>query len=497
MLRSWKLNLEVTPDSDAPLFVRLSRAIVRDIERGRLSPGDALPGTRALARQLGIHRNTVDAAYRELIQQGWASAEPSRGTFVSGTLPVKTPRGFGSAPRQRMPARPAFRLDGWEESPREATAPPPRGTLLFNDGAPDVRLAPAVELSRAFRRVLTGRSRTTLAVGDPRGEPLLRRTLARMLSETRGLAAGEDDVLVTRGSQMGLFLVARALVRPGDVVAVESLGYRPAWDALRLAGAELVGLPVDAHGMKVEALQALLARKPVRAVFVTPHHQYPTTVTLTAARRLELLRLAEEAGVAIVEDDYDHEFHYEGRPVLPLASADRAGSVIYVGSLSKLVAPGLRLGYVAAPAPVVRRLASLRAVVDRQGDAPLERAVAELLEEGELQRHARRARREYLVRRDVLAEALRAELEGRVDFDVPAGGLALWTRVREELDVELWAEQAGREGVLLTTGRAFALEGAGPRAFRLGYASLNPAELREAVRRLARACPRGRRASRA
>ncbi|QRO02866.1 PLP-dependent aminotransferase family protein [Archangium violaceum] len=491
MLRTWKLTLEVDPSSTVPLFVQVARAVVRDIERGRLSPGDALPGTRALSRSLGVHRNTVDAAYRELIHQGWASAEPSRGTFVSTALPVAAPKGFGGTPRQRMPARPGFPFPQEEVAP-ERVAPPPRGTLEFNDGAPDVRLAPSMALARAFRRVLTSRARTTLGVGDARGEPGLREALAGMLSRTRGLAAGADDVLVTRGSQMALFLVARALIRPGDVVAVEALGYRPAWDALRLAGARLVGLPVDAQGVKVDALQALLAKQPVRAVYVTPHHQYPTTVTLTAARRMALLRLAAEARVAVVEDDYDHEFHYEGRPVLPLASSDRAGCVVYVGSLSKLVAPGLRLGYVVAPAPLVSALAALRMVVDRQGDAPLERAVSELLQEGELQRHARKARREYLVRRDALVEALRGELGGSVDFEIPAGGLALWARVDEALDTADWVARAASHGVRVAPGRSFALEGRGPSAFRLGFASLTPQELREAVHRLALARPRRR-----
>ncbi|WPB82243.1 PLP-dependent aminotransferase family protein [Archangium violaceum] len=491
MLRTWKLTLEVDPSSPVPLFVQLARAVIRDIERGRLSPGDALPGTRALAVSLGIHRNTVDAAYRELVQQGWACAEPSRGTFISQALPVATPKGFGGSLRQRMPARPGFSLPR-EELSAEWLSPAPKGVLVFDDGAPDVRLAPAVALSRAFRRVLTGRARTALGVGDARGEPRLRQALAEMLSRTRGLAAGADDVLVTRGSQMALFLVARALLRPGDVVAVEAFGYRPAWDALRLAGARLVGLPVDAQGMRVDALQALMAKRPVRAVYVTPHHQYPTTVTLTAARRMELLRLATEARVAVVEDDYDHEFHYEGRPVLPLASSDRAGCVVYVGSLSKLVAPGLRLGYVVAPAPLVRALSALRTVVDRQGDAPLERALVELLEEGELQRHARRARREYHARRDVLADSLHEELGGSVDFEVPAGGLALWARVDEALDASAWAERAASHGVHVTPGHAFALEGHGPAAFRLGFASLTPQELREGVRRLALARPRRR-----
>src|SRR5262249_15917197 len=157
-----------------------------------------------------------------------------------------------------------------------------------------------------------------------------------------------------------LDLAARALLRPGDVVAVEELGYRPAWEALRNAGAELVPVPIDEHGLRVDALPRRL-----RAVYVTPHHQYPTTGILSAACRIELLALAERQGFAIFEDDYDHEFHYEGRPVLPLASADCAGSVVYLGTLSKVLAPGLRIGYVVAPRPVLDRIAAHRLYVDR------------------------------------------------------------------------------------------------------------------------------------
>ena len=250
-----------------------------------------------------------------------------------------------------------------------------------------------------------------------------------MLAATRGLAAGPDDLLITRGSQMALELVARALVTPGDVVAVEAIGYVPARAAFALAGARLVPMPVDGQGLDVDALEALARRGPVRAVYLTPHHQYPTTVTLSPGRRLRLLEVARAHRIAVIEDDYDHEFHYDGRPVLPLASVDRAGVVVYVGTLSKILAPGLRIGYVVAPAPLLERLATLRAVLDTQGDPAIEDAVAELLEDGEVQRHVRRVRRIYRDRRDALADALRRDLAGHVSFDVPAGGVAFWARL--------------------------------------------------------------------
>jgi GntR family transcriptional regulator/MocR family aminotransferase len=237
----------------------------------------------------------------------------------------------------------------------------------------------------------------------------------------------------------------------------------------------------------VDALEKLCAVQRVRAVYLTPHHQYPTTVGLGAARRLQLLALARAHGLAVIEDDYDNEFHYEGRPTLPLASADDSGVVIYIGTLSKILAPGLRLGFVAAPRPFIERLATLRMTVDRQGDQAVECAVAEMIEDGEVQRHARRMRRIYQGRRDTLAEALTARLGGILSFALPAGGMALWARVAPAVDVERWSERARAAGVVFFPGRrfSFAAESRHRPFARLGFAALTEAELREAVRRLA------------
>jgi GntR family transcriptional regulator/MocR family aminotransferase len=311
-----------------------------------------------------------------------------------------------------------------------------------------------------------------------------------MLAHTRGIAATSQNIMVTRGSQMALALLARALIEPGDVVAVEQLGYGPAWEAFRQQGAKIVGVPVDDDGLRIDALERVIADTGVRAVYVTPHHQFPTTVTLSAGRRLRLLELARVHRFAIIEDDYDHDFHYDGRPVLPLASADPSGVVAYIGTLSKVLAPGLRIGYVAAPVPLIERLAAHRSYIDTQGDPVLEYAIAELLEEGAIQRHIRRVRREYRDRRDTLAAALRDAIGDRLEFDAPAGGIALWARAGKGLDVDAWARAAREQGAVIVTAAAYTLDGRSQPFVRLGFASLNGSEIGEGVRRLAAALPR-------
>lgn len=494
---AWSFPVDLPDDGGTPLFLRIARALADDVRRGRLRPGDALPGSRTLAETLGVHRNTVLSAYRELIAEGWIESRPARGVFVSSRLPDVAPRRFSSRAHRAaaVAARPGFDLparSGALEDPPypEDVGPRARRPMTLAGGVPDVRLVPATELARAVRRVLRRQADEVLAYGSPQGPTALRRALAEMLARTRGLPATEDDVLVTRGSQMGLDLAARALVAPGDVVAVEALGYRPAWEALAGSGADLAPVTVDEGGIDVDALAKLAARRSLRAVYVTPHHQYPTTVTLSAERRLALLDLAARARFAVLEDDYDHEFHYEGRPVLPLASADAHGVVVYVGTLSKVLAPGLRIGFVVAPGPVLARMTARRRAVDRQGDHLLEHAVADLLEDGTVARHIRRTRRVYAARRDRFADLLRRELGDVLSFRLPTGGTAIWAEVAPRVAVEPWAERALREGVSLQVARRFGFDGRARPFLRLGFAQHEAAEAREAVRRLQRALPR-------
>ncbi|MEL6190386.1 MAG: PLP-dependent aminotransferase family protein, partial [Myxococcota bacterium] len=275
---------------------------------------------------------------------------------------------------------------------------PPDVPFPLSGGLPDLNLVPRDALARACRRVLR-RSPSLLGYHHPAGHPKLRAEVASLLRRYRGLRVGADEVFITSGAQMALFLVGQLLLRgsQGTDVAVESLGYPPAWSAFESGGARLHAVPIDDEGIRVDALSQLVHRlesrgRGLRAVYVTPHHQYPTMVLMSPSRRLALLALAAEHRFAVVEDDYDNEIHYAGQPVLPIASSDRHGSVLYIGTLSKVLAPGLRLGYIVAPRAVIEHLTHLRRVLDHQGSHAQEAAVAELFEEGEVQLQGRRVR---------------------------------------------------------------------------------------------------------
>lgn len=471
-MSAWTFEIPLSR-GDGPLFRQLGSGLRRAIADGRLPAGTRLPGTRTLAKRLGVHRNTVLRAFADLCADGWLETVESSGTFVATDLPRRPPPTRTPGPTYPLPPGPA---------PDDRRAPDDPGILSFSS-LPDVSDIPQAAWARAWRRVLRLHGRRALDYADPRGDPALRAALAHMLATTRGLAIGADDVLVTRGSQMALYLVGAALLRPGDVVAVERWGYAPAWRALSAGGARVVPVAVDGDGIDVEALARLCESHPVRAVYVTPHHQYPTTVSLTPARRLRLLDLAARHGFAIVEDDYDHEFRFDGPPLFPIASVDRR-PVIYIGTLSKVLAPGLRCGFVVAPPSVLERLAGQRLDIDRQGDGVGERALAELFADGEVQRHVQRMRSLYHRRRDRLAALLREHLSDAVDFDLPAGGMAIWARVRAGVDLSGWSAAALQRGVWLMPPSAMTVEGAPPPGLRLGFARLERAALARAVEAL-------------
>lgn len=482
MLRPWKLKVDIQRDSEMAIYLQVAQRIIDEIQRGRLQPGMALPGTRELAESLGINRKTAVLAYDELVAQGWLAAEGKRGTFVSPTIPV-VDRAFTSVkPPAMQTVTPRFRMYGADLPSDE---PHPRDLLDFGDGIPDTRLIPFEIISRAFRHALIVSARANrLGYGDPRGTLALREAIVSMVNLERGLNAGLKNVCTVRGSQMGIFLAARLLVRPGDDVVLEELSYPPAREAFRACGANVFSVGQDSHGIRVDELEEVCRRRRVRAVYVTPHHQFPTTVMMAADRRLKLLMLAEQYDFAIVEDDYDHEFHFTHRPVMPLASLDQWGRVIYVGSLSKVLAPGLRVGYLVAPARVIDCSASEIMLIDRQGNAVTELAAAELLRSGEVRRHVRRTLKIYGERRNALARLVREELGDAVDFELPEGGLALWLRLDPRYDITRLVQDVAGERVRILPGTLFGDSGRDIPAIRLGYGSLDQDELAAGVRRI-------------
>ncbi len=479
-----ELNLDAA-GSHRPMFERIALSITAEILRGRLRPGTALPGSRTLAEQLSVSRQTVVTAYDTLVAEGWLKMAPASGTFVADTLPqsnARRPRG-----RRRTSAASPLTV----HSPPETVDDGFSASVDLSSGQPDLSNFPIGELSRAWRRALRLQGHQLLGYRDPTGHPRLRAALAQMVSATRGLPAAPSNVLITAGSQMAWTLLTRALATPGQRIAVESLGYRPAWEAMSQSGAGLVPIPLDDKGIDIEALASAAATGRLAAVYLTPHRQYPTTVTLAADRRLALLDLAEEHDFAVIEDDYDHEFHYGSRPVPPIASLDSTGRVAYVGTLSKIFAPGLRLGFVVAAPTVIQAAARHRAILDLHGDHVLEAAVAELLEDGIVQRHANRLRSVYAKRRTLMLRALHDEL-GDVLSPVPSdGGLGIWCPVTSESDVDvgLWSTRCAAGGLHVRTSRDYAFADPVAPALRLSFAPIADADIAKTVRLLAEACP--------
>jgi GntR family transcriptional regulator/MocR family aminotransferase len=482
MLRPWPLTIVLDRRSNTPVGQQIVHAMIEEVRRGRLKPGTPLPGSRELAERLGVNRKTIVIAFAELQAQGWLSSETRRGTFVAENLPLLD---AGPPGRAEMPEAPFFRAS---RAASALTADLPPGDMLaFDDGAPDLRHVPVDVLARAYRDGLRSTlQRRRLGYGDPRGLEALRTSLAAMLSAERGLTATAHNLCLTRGSQMAIFVVAQTLVSAGDTVVVERLSYPPAREAFRRAGAEIATVGVDEEGLVADDLEKVCRRKRVRAVYVTPHHHFPTTVRMTPARRMRLMLLASQFGFAIVEDDYDHDFHFTHQPMLPLAAFDGAGCVIYVGSLSKLLSPSLRLGYVSAPRALIDRIAAEIMMVDRQGDPAMEAAIAEFIEAGELHRHTRKMMRLYAERRDRFAALLHDAFGEAVEVVLPDGGLAFWARF-QGVDLDRWRVRAHERRVHFQSPRVFASDGGKVDALRLGFASLDLDELKAATERLAAA----------
>jgi GntR family transcriptional regulator/MocR family aminotransferase len=484
MLRPWKMTIgdRIDPARPTPVYMQIVHAMIHEIERGRLTSGTFLPSTRELATTLSVNRKTVVLAYDDLVAQGWLTSMGTRGTIVSNSLPEQ----HAPAPVYNAPAAgavaPAYPIGPPPERP---LAQPPGRWLKLDEGSPDGRLFPSDLLTRAYRTAVQRATRDNLfQYRDPRGSPILRETIATMLKGERGLPVEVDNICITRGSQNGIFLAARSLIRPGYAVLVEELTYEPAAVAFKECGAKLVPVGLDSQGIAVDDVERACRQHRVRALFLTPHHQFPTAVALRPERRLQLLQLARQFGFAIVEDDYDHEFHFHSQPLLPMASY-APERVIYVGSLSKLLLPALRIGYVAAPTEVIDAIAHGVSVIDGMGNTLTEDAAAELIASGELRRHARKVTQVYARRREAFAKALTAAFGDRIAFDLPDGGLAFWLRFPNPDDLDRIEAKAPGIGIRFASSRSYAQRDGAPRGLRLGFASLTEQEAARAIKALA------------
>lgn len=461
--------IEIERGRGEPLYRQVRQAIEHGIATGRLDAGGRLPSSRLLAQELGVSRNTVTAAYEELVAEGFVESRARSGLFVNPRMPHRPepdpepPQEHGFDWSGRLRGREGDRLPHIEKHHDWARYPYP-----FPAGQVDTRAFPARAWARALNRALD-RPHAAWSLQDcvADDDPLLVEMVRSHLLPARGVAVGADEVLITIGSQQGLDLLGRALLGPGSVAAVEDPGYLDARHIFLRAGARLHPLPVDADGLRPpDTLRG------VDLLHVTPSHHHPTNVTLGPARRRALLAAAREAGTVVVEDDYDSEFRYAGSPTPALKSQDTTGQVVYLGTFSKFLAPGLRLGYLVGSAELVAHLRELRRYSVRHPSGHLQRALGLLIESGDYQWAVRRSRARLGRKWRLMRDAVNASLPWPSS---PApGGVSLWMSGPEGLDCRELVRRARERGVLIERGDIFFLQGPDRdalRHFRVGFAA--------------------------
>jgi GntR family transcriptional regulator / MocR family aminotransferase len=477
----WKTLIQWDTECDTPVYLQIANAVTREMKKGRIGPGIKLPGTRQMSDILGVHRKTVVRSYEELDAQGWIEMHPSKGTFTSKELPEINPRRF-SAKIEKNNSFPA--QTGYTVSVNNSLRAPVlthRNMTGFHDG-PDARLTPVEELGRAYKSVITrNSSHQYLSYVDMIGVQKFRAVLSDYLNGSRGLRTTADNIMITRGTQMALYLITKVLFSPGDTAIVGDTNYYYADHVFTDAGMSLTRVKVDEQGIDVDAVEKVCSRKKVKMLYITSHHHYPTTVTLCAARRIKLLSLAEKYGFVIIEDDYDYDFHYCSSPILPLVSADTKGMVIYVGTLSKTIAPFVRTGYVVAPPNLILELCRIRQLIDTQGDPVMELALAELFLDGTVKRHMKKAQNEYHRRRDFLCDLLSKKLKDIIEFKVPDGGLAIWAKFDKSVPLPPLTEKMRAQGVIISNGLIHNNTSALLNSTRIGFAWMTEKEAEHAV----------------
>ncbi len=479
--------IELDRTAPTPLYLQISQQLREQIRSGELAAGAQLPPERRLAAMLGVNRTTIVNAYRELAADGLVAGHVGRGTVVVGAA------GNGAD------AHPVSVEMPWEQlftSSTEVMNTPllrdtrivsARGDVIsFATGIPSPELYPIDTIRGLLNSALNDEGQALLQYCPIQGYQPLRETLAAWTSGAER-TVDPSEILVAAGSQQGLFLLASTMIEPGDLVAIESPTYLGALQVFRAAGARLLSIPVDQDGMRVELLEDLISRRRPKLIYTLPTFQNPTGATMSYDRRQRLLSLATRYQVPIIEDDPYGALRYEGRAIPSLYSLDKRGTVIYLSTVSKMLFPGFRIGWIAAPRPVIERLALMKQIVDLDTNPLAQWAVWAFFARDLIGPHLERLIQTYPVRRDRMIAALQRHAADLMEWSRPAGGFYLWCRLRDGLRSRDLLAEAAREGVAIAPGESFYPDGEGETTLRLNFTLPTNDEIDEGIARLARA----------
>jgi GntR family transcriptional regulator / MocR family aminotransferase len=480
--------ISLDSSSDAPIYRQLYERMRSEILGGRLPASTRLPSTRTLATELGVSRSTVVTAFEHLLAEGYLEGKIGSGTYVAGSLPEELLGVHARKAHQPGPVRSGLGLS------RRGTLLAATPTAVVRDGGTPRAFRPGVpaldEFPYGVWRRISGNvwrrpSGALLGYGDPAGYGPLREEISTHLRASRAVRCAPEQVIVVSGSQQALDLASRVLLDPGDAVWVEDPGYMGARGALSGSGARLVPVPVDEEGLVVASG---IERGPgARLACITPSHQYPLGVTMSLARRLELLRWASRSGAWVIEDDYDSEYRYTGRPLEALQGLDTEGRVVYVGTFSKVLFPALRLGYLVVPPDLVDAFTAARELTDRHPPTAEQAVLAEFIAGGHFIRHLRRMRALYAARQEALIEEISRELSGLLDADPAGSGMHLVGWLPDGVDDGEASRLAAGQGVEAPPISLYRIHPDGRGGLMLGYAAVHESGIRDGVRRLAKA----------
>ncbi len=473
--------LSLDPENEMPLYRQLYFAVREAILSGRLQSGVRLPATRSLAQDLGLSRNTVVSAYEQLLAEGYLDGRIGAGSYVSPVLPEALLNARQATARRHAAngaSRPSLSPRGAALAVlHEAGGRPP---LPFSPGLPELATFPFDDWARLLARRWRNPPRSFLVGGDPSGYRPLREALAQYLGAARAVSCDPDQILIVSGAQQVVDLAARALLEPGDEVWMEEPGFGGANGALIAAGAVPVPVPVDAEGIVVARGREMSSG--ARMAFVSPSHQYPLGVTMTLRRRLDLLDWAASANAFILEDDYDSEYRYAGRPLAAMQGLDEDGRILYAGSFSKVMFPGLRIGYIVVPKPLVRAFRAIRTLLDSHPSTVPQAALADFIAEGYLTAHIRRMRALYAERQAIMLDSFPS---GLLDLAPHDTGMHLVGLLPDDCDDALVSQRIAAAGFIAPPLSTYYAGTPNRRGLLLGYAGVPEAEIRTGAARIA------------
>ncbi len=483
----FKQLISLNKSISQPLYLQVSGQIINAIQRSYLTKGTMLPGTRVLSQLLKVHRNTAVAIYEELASQGWVEIIPNKGTFVlepeKKTAKIKATsqkinEAYTYAKTTGFPFQKSFHL--------ASTVQFTNAKYSINDGKPDLRLHPVHQFTRWYSAAM--KRKTLIKKWNRTAEfynAVFPTQLCNYLNATRGFHISPNNLINTRSTEMSLYVVSQLLIKPNDVVLVGHLSNYASNMIFQQTGASIKTIPVDNDGLDIEYIKKHFIKHSIRCVYICAHRDYPTAVKLSAERRLALLQLAKEYGFAIIEDDFDYDFQFEGSAMLPMASADANGMVIYLGKFGKSLFPSFQTGFVVAPENLISEAKNYLELLDKQGDLIQEQMLSELINEGEIYRLMKKNIVIYKKRRDLLCSLLTKYFLETAQWEIPSGGLAIWLQFYPKISLLKLAKEAEKNDLYLP--KTILYQDKNTCAIRFGFGHLNEEEIEPVIKKLKKA----------